>query len=212
VSLLDTTISLVDLGAAKATLNISGTKDDGLLESCINRASAWCESLCGRPLKERTFSAIRLQGPRSTKLYLAAPIKVTGTSGTLTVSVDEIAQTVWRTEADGDPQAKDVMVASDDPHDPTGLRNHLFRSARWDSAAAWGWEGNGRSPFVQPNNVLLTYTGGFNPVPADLQQACLDLLQKLFRDAQKQLGEVVSVSGPSGAVQLLDTAIPRRAA
>ena len=72
------------------------------LITLINRASDYAEGYCNRPLKKQTFTAIRLAGQGHPHLRpLATPIDV---AGTITLSVDAVALTIWKAEADGDPR------------------------------------------------------------------------------------------------------------
>lgn len=190
-------VALVELATARTYLKVTGTSDDAMIEALINRASELCESWCNRNLKERAFSQVRLPGPRWPALRLyprAVPIKAVAT---IAVVLDGVAQTVWRAEADGDPAAFDVILGA---LDPEGLNapDHFYRAGGWQAASSWS-----------PYNVLLSYTGGFATIPDQLQQACLYIVQKLFRDQQKQLAEVVAINTPVGGMTLLDSAIPR---
>ena len=186
--------ALVTLQVAKDFLKLTGSADDAVLELLINRASDAAEAFCRRPLKEKMLTNVRMVGPCHPRLpLLAVPVK---TSATVSVTLDGTALTVWKTEADGDPADFDAMLASFHPEGSRGP-DHLYRAA--------GWFGGS----VQPYNVLLSYTGGFASVPDDLQQACLYLVQRLFRDYQKQITDVVSVQTAAGGIQLLDTAMPR---
>ena len=71
-----------------------------------------------------------------------------------------------------------------------------------------GWH-----PLTDPYNVLLSYTGGFTAVtmPAAVKEACLYVVQKLFRDSKRQLAEVAQINTPMGGVTILDNAMPRMA-
>ena len=191
---LDTN-ALVTLQTAKDFLKISGTADDAVLEGMINRASDAAEAFCRRPLKEKTLTNVRVMGPCHPRLpLLAVPVKA---SGTVTVTLDGTALTIWKTELDGDPGDFDAMLASYHPEGGRGP-DHLYRAAGW----AAGSEG-------QPYNVVITYTGGFATVPDDVQQACLYIVQRWFRDQQKQLTDVVAVQTAAGTISLLDTPLPR---
>jgi len=116
------------------------------------------------------------------------PLKATAA---VTVSVDDVAQTVWKQESDGLQSAFDVIARSD----------HLYRRSGWDPTAA------------DPYNVLLSYTGGFaaSAIPAPVQEACLYVVQKLFRDSKRQLAEVAQVNTPMGGISILDNGMPRMA-
>lgn len=189
--------ALVDLATAKVYLKVTGTADDAVIEGLINRASDLCEGWCNRAFKTATHTNTRLAGVWSRCLLLrSVPLN---TSAIVSVTVDGTVQTVWRTEADGaDPSTFDVMVASFEPEGLTGP-DHLYREQGW-------WPTNGN-----PYNVLLTYTGGYATIPDDLQQASLYVAQKLYRDQQKQLAEVVSVTTAAGGQTLLDNFLPRMA-
>jgi hypothetical protein len=190
--------ALVDLATAKGFLNVPGSSEDPRIERAINAASDLCERWTGRVLRQRTLTNLRLPGPSSSILLLKGiPIDVTQA---VTVTVDGTAQTVWRTEADGDPSLKDVLVGALVPESALFAPDHLYRAEGW-SSGTWG----------NPFNVLLTYTGGLKPIPDDLQRACLYIVQKLYRDEQRQLAEVAQVNTPMGGITILDNAIPRLA-
>lgn len=190
--------ALVSAAEAKSFLNIQGTSSDALLDSVINAASDMIEKELNRPVKEASYTGVRLIGPKGPKLYLrASPINI---SQTFTVKMNETTQTVWKQESDGDPANFDVLVGTDAPEGPLGLRNHLYRASGWEASS------NGH-----PYNVLVTYTGGYATVPTDLKDAALYVIQKLFRDRQKQLADVQTVTHPSGAITMFDLVLPRLA-
>jgi hypothetical protein len=190
------TNALVTLDEAKSWLTTGGA-DDLKLEEEINRMSDFLEGYCRRPLKERTFTNQRRRGMSWPELrFRATPLNI---SQPLTVVVDDVAQTIWKSEADGDQGLKDVIIVDADPEDAVlGVRTSLWRSQGW-------------APFSsgRPLNILLTYTGGLASVPGDLAEAALYVLQKLWRDRQKQLADVTTVTLPSGSVTLLDIPMPR---
>lgn len=192
--------AIVSLAEAKDFLNIKSAEQDALLETVIQGATAAWENELNRPVKEATYTNLRLIGPQGPKLYLrGTPVK---TSDPLTVSLRGTAQTVWKTEADGNPNDFDVLLMGDIPEHPLGVRTHLYRAGGWNGAPTNVWSGH-------PYTVLVTYTGGFNPVPQDLKDAVLYVVQKLFRDRQKQLTDVQTVTLPSGSITLFDIALPR---
>lgn len=189
--------ALVDLDTAKAYLNITGVADNAKVELTIDRASDWIEGWCQRPFKTVTYSDLRLQIRNRYRFFVAhAPIV---TAQAVTITIGTTVQTVWRTEADGDPALKDVIVARSVER---GLfqPDHLYR--------AQGWDQDGAS---NPYNLLLGYTGGFAVIPDDLQEACLLCVQKIFREQARQLAELATVSLPGGGVTLFDRAMPARA-
>lgn len=189
--------ALVSLADAKTYLNIAGTSDDAKLEKVIDRASDLIEQHCQRPLKEATYTNLRLRGSDSPILRpRARPINIVSA---ITIKVDGTTQTIWKQESDGDPANFDVIVGSGSPEMPNGQRDHFYRAGAWKASSS------------QPYNVLLSFTGGLATIPDDLQEAALLIVQKLWRDQQKQLAEVQAVTMPSGSVTLFDTVLPRRA-
>ena len=145
-------------------LKLPANGDD--LITLINRASDDCEGYCNRPLKQQTFTAIRLRGQSHPNLRpLATPIDM---AGAISLSVDAIALTIWKAEADGDPALKDVIVGADVPGAPT----FFYRASGWLGATPWP--------------VLATFTGGLDPIPDDLQQAALLVCQTMQRQEKGQ--------------------------
>lgn len=178
---LDAT-ALVDLQDAKGFLVIAGGENDGLIEAAINVATLALEQYCNRVFLERAVTAVRVEGPHARHLWLrAVPLNP---AAAVTVTVDDVAQTVWRAESDGVQGDFDVIARPD----------HLYRRRGWAACS-------------DPANVLLAYTGGFAAaaLPAPVKQACLYLVQRIFRDGKRQLADVAQMSNPMGSVSLLDT-------
>jgi hypothetical protein len=145
-------------------LHLPASSDD--LITLINKASDDCEGYCNRPLKAQTFTAIRLAGVRHPRLRpLATPIDV---AGAITLSVDAITLTIWKSEADGDPAQKQVIIGADVP----GQASFFYRAVGWVGA----------TPFP----ILATFTGGLSPIPDDLQQAALLVCQTMQRQEKGQ--------------------------
>lgn len=190
--------ALLTLQAAKDYLNLTGSADDAKIEEDVNRASDWIEGWCHRPFVEVVYAGLRIEGPSQGRLLFVAhaPIK---TSAPITVTVNGTAQTVWRTETDGDPDTFDVQVVRSVEYSPL-VPDALYRGG--------GWRASGT-----PYNVLLSYTGGFasGAVPDDLREACCLCVQKIFRERQRQLAELATVTLPGGGVTLFDRALPARA-
>lgn len=174
--------ALVTLIEAKQELSIEGADLDAQVERYINDASEWCEHLCGRRLKARTVTYAR-PGPRACELPVDPwPIDLTQP---ILITVDGVAQTVWKEPADGAQTNFHVIARSFVPGAPP---DHFYRAAGWGAPAA-----------TQPDNVTLTYTGGIAIVPQLLKDACLLLVQKVSRDTIQQLStEVSSISGVHG--------------
>lgn len=192
------TTALLTLDEGKAALGTTGTSDDALLERAVNVASAWADFVAGRPLKARAITNLRLAGPSGRRLYLpVVPISLTAT---LTLTVDDTAQTVWKSESDGDPEDFDVIVAPPTLPGSTMQPDHLYRSAGW-----------GTSSWANPYNVKLTYTGGLSTVPDDLKDAVSLLLHRVWRELRQQTSDMVTMNTPTGSVTFADRRLPPRA-
>lgn len=188
---------LVDLEDALTYLGMgsAGTADRAVVEDTVTRASAICEERVGRPLGRRLYTNVRLSG-RGCHLWLNGPLI---TSAPLTVTLDGVAQTVWMDEASGDPVDFDVIVTSSDPSSEW-CPDQLYRRL--------GWCGSG----YQPAPILVSYTGGFAAVPDSIREACLLVVQKLYRDGSRAFADVATINTPSGSMSLYDSFLPRRAA
>jgi uncharacterized phiE125 gp8 family phage protein len=186
--------ALLSLEEVKDFLEVRKDDQDDALQALINSVSEWAESRCNRALAKRTFTW-RL--PCAHVCSYELPAQPVDTAQPLTVAVDQITQTVWKAETDGDPSLFDVALVSSAPHLSSGLRDTLFRSA--------GWGGAGY-------RIVITATAGWavGAVPGDLRQALLEVCGKLHRDSQKKVQDVVSSSGMGGSVAFIDTDVPRR--
>lgn len=169
---------------AEATLFLKvGTSaaEADLVRDLINRASDFCEGPngCDRPLKERVYTNLRLPVP-SRSCHLRPPATPIKTSATITLSLDGESQTIWRTEADGEPSDKDVVVGADEP----GVPSYFFRAIGWNSYA-----------YGNPFPVLLSYTGGLATIPGQLKDAALLVIESLHRSQEKKGGDNVQAFG-----------------
>jgi hypothetical protein len=175
-------IALVSVAEAKRALGIEDSFQDAVVEDVIDKASALAETVyCHRPLKRRAVTDLRVEGPAyGRRLYpVIWPID---TAGLVTVAVNGVSQTLWKTEGDGDPGQKNVQVYPD----------HFYRAA--------GWSPTGSTE----RNVVLTYSGGYDPVPEDLQEAALEVILKIWGPIVKGMPELASYAGPGGSIQTLD--------
>jgi hypothetical protein len=179
--------ALVTLAEGANALGLTTpSSTDASVEMLINQASQLAETTyCMRQLRKRTKTNLRLEGPRSCHLHPQrygepAPIDV---ASPVTVSVDGVVQTVWKSEADGPPENFGVQVYED----------HFSRYL--------GWSSQGRIA----ENVVLTYSGGYDlPVPQDLSEAILELIQKLYGKMINRLPDVASLAGAGVSMQTID--------
>jgi hypothetical protein len=179
--------ALVTMAEARTVLGISGSTSDADVETMINRASDEAEHVrCMRPLKQRVITTLRVEGRCGPWLYPewyeGAAWPIDPVASVPVVIVDGVTQTLWKSEADGDPATKDVSVYPD----------HFYR--------ALGWAPTGTTS----RNVVLTYSGGYNPVPEDLKVAVLELIAKRWGPLQEQRPDFASMAGPGGSLQTLD--------
>jgi len=206
---------LVTVKEAKDFLTLTGDEKDALVADLVARASSWIEALASRPLKERQYTDLRL--PARNGFHLYPPAWPIATDKTVTVYLDSTLQTIWRTEADGDPATFDVVVAGSAPWDERlGRANTLYRALGWGLNAPRLWDPSPYPPDWSPLNwpnpyrIRLTYVGGYRAVPPDLQQACLYLVQKMFRDTDKQQTGMTTISLPTGgSITVPDPSVPK---
>lgn len=186
---------LVSIDEARAFLK-SGASDDGVLARLVTAASSWAETLTKRPLRYQAVTNLRFTGPRGTKIFpVLFPIDP---AKAVTLKLDDVTQTIWRVEADGLQTNFDVALASNNPAESRVGLNHIYRRSGWLPDTI--------------NAVLLGYTGGYGPVPEDLKQAVLYLVQKLWRDQEKQMSDLTAISSPAGgSVALIEKDVPGQA-
>lgn len=184
------------LEEVKGYLGIAGDLEDPQLEKTVNRASSRIEEYLTFPVKRQPITDRRERGVEGCELVAwAAPISV---MQPISIAVNEVVQTVWRTEVDGQADLFDVVVDAN-------TESPLWRPNVFYRRAGWGVTG------MHPSPIKLTYTGGFDPVPDDLLEAFFLIVQKWHREQTQGLQEVVTVNTPTGGVTLFDRPIPFRA-
>lgn len=195
---------LLTVEEAMRWLGVDGAQA-GDVATIVTMASAWLDTLCRRKLAARDYTDLRFTAS-GTKLYPDAwPISV---SAPITITLDEIAQTVWRSEADGDLDRYDVVVASDDPWDEAqGVRNHFYRRYGWQSVLGMGWV-RYRKPSDGPvgrYRVRISCRAGYEPVPEMLKTACKHLVTILWRDWRRRGAGAMQLSTPTrGSITVRD--------
>lgn len=198
--------ALVGLADAKTFLHVTGASQDNEIQALINRASDFCEAWCARPIKKQEFIELRLRAPWRSP-HLSPPATPISVEDDVTLSLGGVVQAVWRTEDDGDPSAFDVMVAAGAGARP-GQPTAFYRPGGWSCFGEW------LLPPWHPEPVLLSYTGGVDPVPGEIQDACLLVVQIMFRQQEHQTTDVAQFSGGhglGGVVSYRDSLIPMRA-
>lgn len=174
--------ALLTVAEVQTWLKLGTSADEvELVKDLINRASDICEGPDGaeRPLKARKFENLRLRAPWGSRLRPPAwPIDI---EEDVSIAFDDVAQTVWLTEDDGAQADKDVVVVTND----VGVPVHFYRALGWRSGA----------PGV-PRPILLTYTGGFDPIPGNILEAAFEVVGGLYRSQEKKTLDNVQAFGP----------------
>ena len=166
----------------EAAAFLSAPADDALQE-IVNRASDYCDQW--RPWKEREYESLRFAAPssRSRALWMrGTPINV---EEAVVITLGGVAQTIWRTEADGDPGAFDVIVRSSVPGDRF-CPDQFWRAAGWFSSGSW----------AVPDPIVVSYTGGLVEIPGDVKEAAFLVVQNIVRQ-KRGLTDVGQMSGPA---------------
>lgn len=151
---IDTTNALVDLDAVKEFLKITSEEENGVLESLVNRASAWANRYTGRLLKSRAITEYQ-DGP----------------CGSDHVILREFPVTVL-TSIHDDPDrafgASTQIAATDLYLDSDNGTVELLNGVRFLAGKA---------------SVKIVYTGGYaaGSIPADIQEAVLLYIGQAYR-------------------------------
>jgi hypothetical protein len=206
--------ALVSLDEAKAYLSVTRptvpadlTPEDAQLVEAINWVSAFVESFA-RPMARAT-ETLRLALPRTPNLLrlLRLPIVVTEP---VTCALGDVDQAVWRQESDGARSGFEVLVYSTVP----GSRwspDALYRRSGWGGGSGAHWIncscGCGGAGSGDPQPILLTYTGGFdclpappavNALPRDVHVAVLDTVRAWSRNQQQGTADIEAIAQPGG--------------
>ena len=190
--------ALATLDEVKAYLNHTGDAQDPQLEAAINKASAYLEGRLG-PLKERTQTWTLPAREHGCRLY--APIRPIKVSELITITIDGVLQSVWRTATDDPKEGKDVEVCSSVPGSPL-CPDQFHRIAGWTSSGQ------------QAEPISLTFTGGFAnaaALPGQFLEAFQLIVAKFFKDEIHQNPDTISYATAAGTFTRIDSDIPRRA-
>lgn len=164
-------IKLCSLTVAKQQLKAESTaENDTLIDRYVSIASLWIEGQCGREFKQQPYSAQIYDGSGEDLLYTRhAPISVVA-------SIEYRAGQTWTAEVF---TANDLSLYDKDEQG----------RIRWIDGRAWP---------CGDDNVRLTYTAGYDPIPYDLQHACAELVQALWHRRENMthlLPQIQTVDG-----------------
>lgn len=152
--MLDTTNSLVDLDTAREFLKVTSEEDNGVVESLINRASAWANQYTGRLLKSRAHTEYQ-DGPCGGDHIILRQFPVTS----LTSVHDDPLRAFG---------ASTQVAAGDIYLDAENGTVELLNGVALTSGKA---------------SVKIVYTGGYAAasIPADIQEAVLIYMGHAYR-------------------------------
>lgn len=168
--------SLVTVEDLAQAFGLQSTEDLNLV-AALNEAADRLERETGRRLLSTGYTNVRLDPVDGCRLWaLEWPI-----TAVASLTVDGTAQTVWLSEADGDPDDFQVRLRGDpNPNDPQA-RRYLERAGGW-------WSG--------PLGIKVSYTAGHTRAnaPAELKEAAILLALDTFVRRDRRRLEEVSVS------------------
>lgn len=172
------TTPLTTLPNAKEWLMIDATNNnhDALISRLITSASAFIESWCGVTFGQATYTET-YNGTGTDRLTL----RQNNVTAVVSVMVGGVAVPVA-------PNAQGYGFGFDD--------HQLYMMG---GSAAYGYRGSGYNVFPMDNqNVVVTYTAGYvvpAGIPADLEQACLELIAYKFNERKHTGKSVEALAG-----------------
>ncbi len=174
-------ISLEDVNDAFQWTATEATTESGLLINLINRTSARMETYCGRKFKARSY--IEYQDGDGGPMVFTDQYPITTVS-----SLWDDIERLFTNSANDEIDSADYLIYSDEGS---------IRLYNDESTFDRGYQ-----------NIRITYSGGYDTIPADLEQACLDWVLTLYRKIKDRTHGYMTKSA-SGASVLIDLkAIP----
>lgn len=152
------------------------TADDPFLNNLIAGAQAFVEGYCDRKFEQAAYTDEEHDGRDTDSIYTRQYPIVSVTS----VKVDDVALA-----------AADYVVYKDEGR--IRKKAGAFAGASRDVA---GVIGDVRVPGVR--NVKVTYSGGYAALPADLEQAAIELVKRKYQHKQKGDESITGRTLPGG--------------
>ena len=174
-------ISLEDVREALQFETAEAVSENNLLVSLINRTSARMETYCGRKFKAREY--IEYQDGDGSPMVFTDQFPITTVS-----DLWDDTEREFTDSASDQISSDDYMIYSDEGS---------IRLYNDETTFNKGYQ-----------NIRITYSGGYETIPGDLEQACLDWVLTLYRKIKDRTHGYMTKSA-SGASVLIDLgAIP----
>ena len=162
---------LTDLATVKGWLNIAATADDALLSRLITAASAKISAYIQRSIGTGTYTEVRNGSGTHSMMLGKWPV-------TAVTSVTVNSATIPKAQNGGAGWYAPVWDGSTfmipEPY-------VILTSGYTPIAASFGWGlWNGWFP-TGAGNVTIIYTAGFTTTPADIVQACVELVAQMYQ-------------------------------
>lgn len=153
-------------------IGTDNTEDRDLFESLINSVSTTFASYCDRHFESATYTEY-YDGKEDQQVLYTKEYPITSVSGLWD-------DTEWAWADATKYAATDYMVSSD------GLSIALYPSYEF-------YEGR--------NNIKITYVAGYSTIPADLKQACVNEVVRLFK--RRNTIDVSAITMSDGSITVL---------
>ena len=177
VNTLLSTVEADALDHVKIFLGIEDTDRDELLKFYINSASQGINEQTYRELRERTQTEFHTGDGSNVLIPYQYPVN------SVTTIHDDLGRAY---DAETLIDAGDIVVMND----------RLRMTIRLDGSVFINGFAHGG------NNIKLVYLGGLQPVPSDLQQACLELIKYFFQNTESNRSNVTTRSVGDGNLSL----------
>jgi len=177
---VNTLLSTVEADALSHVKVFLGIKDDNidkdeLLKSYINAASQGINEETKRELRSRTQTEFHTGDSTNVLIPYQYPITA------VTSIHDDL----------GRDYAAETLIDSDDI---VVMNDRLKMTIRLDGSVFTNGFAHGG------NNIQLIYVAGFNPIPNDLRQACLELIKYWFQNTESNRSNIKTRSAGDGNI------------
>lgn len=152
--------ALTTLENVKESLSITASDDDDLLKRLINAATELIESETGRRFKKTDHEGELHDGEGQDLALTNYPILDSDDSET-----DPVISHVYDSRGNSD-------VIDEDTYRYNKKIGNVFRSSGWPEGS---------------DNISVDYTAGYETIPSDLEQACIELVSLTY-NRRKSLG------------------------